>query len=185
MKKFVAVLLVCVLLTGLVSAHAADNDKYDCLKVGVTTPFSGNFLDDALGSNLVDQDVRSLIHGYGLVKWNAEEGKYEINQSNVAGGAVSEEYSMYTFSISDNLTYNDGTPITAKDYAFTLLLLGSPELKEATGSRGDISRILGGRDYQDGKTKTLSGFELKDDSYSFSVRIDHIIRTWKDLILLF
>lgn len=172
MKKFVAVLLACVLLTGLVSAHAAEPGKYDSLTVGVTTPFTGNFLDDALGSNLIDQDVRALIHGYSLVKWNADEGKYEINQPNVTGGAASEEYDMYTFSISDNLTYSDGTPITAKDYAFTLLLLGSPELKEATGGRGDISRILGGKDYQEGRTKILTGFELKEDNYSFSVRID-------------
>ncbi len=172
MKKFVAVLLACILLTGLVSAHAEEPGKYDRLTVGVTTPFTGNFLDDALGSNLVDQDVRTLIHGYNLVKWNADEGKYEINQPNVTGGAASEEYDMYTFSISDNLTYSDGTPITAKDYAFTLLLLGSPELKEATGCQGDISRILGGRDYQEGKSKTLTGFELKEDGYSFSVRID-------------
>ncbi|MCR5566096.1 MAG: ABC transporter substrate-binding protein [Clostridiales bacterium] len=176
MKKFVAVLLACVMLACLVSAHAAgkkaEQGKYDCLKVGNTTPFSGNFLDDALGSNLADQDVRSLIHGYSLVRWNADEGKYEFNLPGVAGGATTDEFDMYTFSLSDNLTYNDGTPITAKDYAFTLLLLGSPELKEATGGQGDISRILGGRDYQDGKTKTLSGFELKDDGYSFSVRID-------------
>jgi ABC-type transport system substrate-binding protein len=172
MKKIVAVLLAFVLLTGLVSAHAAEQGKYDRLTVGITTPFTGNFLDDTLGSNLPDQDVRSLIHGYNLVKWNADEGKYEINQPNVTGGAASEEYDMYTFSISDNLTYSDGTPITAKDYAFTLLLLGSPELQEATGSRGDISRILGGKDYQYGKTKKLSGFELKEDGYSFSVTID-------------
>ena len=172
MKKFVALLLVSVLLTGLVSVHAEEKGKYDRLTVGVTTPFSGNFLDDALGSNIVDQDVRSLIRGYNLVKWNAEKGKYEINQPNVAGSAASEEYDMYTFSISDNLTYNDGTPITAKDYAFSLLLLGSPELKEAASGQGDISRILGGMDYQEGKTKTLAGFQLKDDDYSFSVSID-------------
>ena len=61
MKKIVALILTCVLLLGLVSAHAEEPGKYDRLNVGVTTPFSGNFLDDALGSNLCDQDVRNLI----------------------------------------------------------------------------------------------------------------------------
>lgn len=171
MKKIAALLFAFVLLLGCVSAHAAGSGKYDKLTVGVTTPFSGNFLDDALGSNISDQDVRSLIHGYNLVQWNATEGKYEINMAIVTGGASSEDEMTYTFSLTDNLTYNDGTPITAKDYAFTLLLLGSPELKEAAGSRGSVGRILGGSDYQEGKSKTLAGFRLKGDN-QFSITID-------------
>ena len=66
MKKIIALLLSCVLLLGLVSAHAEEAGKYDRLTVGVTTPFTGNFLDDVLGSNICDQDVRMLIHGYSL-----------------------------------------------------------------------------------------------------------------------
>ena len=171
MKKIAALLFACVLLLGTFSAHAAGSGKYDRLTVGVTTPFSGNFLDDALGSNISDQDVRNLIHGYNLVHWNETEGKYEINVAIVTGGASSEDEMTYTFSLTDNLTYNDGTPITSKDYAFTLLLLGSPELREAAGGRGSIGRILGGNDYQNGTTRELAGFRLKGDN-QFSITID-------------
>ena len=76
MKKIAALLLACILLLGFTSANAAKSGKYDKLTVGITTPFSGNFLDDALGSNLSDQDVRGLIHGYNLVNWDADEGKF-------------------------------------------------------------------------------------------------------------
>ena len=172
MKKIAALMLAFVLLLGVVSAHAADGaDKYSRLTVGITNPFSGNFLDDALGSNISDQDVRNLIHGYNLVEWNAEEGKYEFDAAVVTGGASSEASRTYTFSLTDSLTYNDGTSITARDYAFTLLLLGSAELREATGARGDISRIQGGKDYQEGKAKTLAGFRLIGDN-QFSITID-------------
>ena len=105
MKKFVAVLLACVLLTGLVSANAAEPGKYDSLTVGVTTPFTGNFLDDALGSNLADQDVRALIHGYDLTLRIADADKIEVTgateneiesaesaaQGSASGGAKDEE----------------------------------------------------------------------------------------------
>ena len=171
MKKIMALLLVCVLLFGITTANAAKDSKYEKLTVGITTPFTGNFLDDALGSNLSDQDVRGLIHGYNLVNWNSDEGKFEFDRTIVTGGAASDDARTYTFSMADDLTYNDGTPITARDYAFSLLLLGSTELKEAAGNRANISRILGGEDYQNGKTNVLSGFRLLGD-YQFSVTID-------------
>ena len=171
MKKIIALLLTCALLLGLVSAHAEEAGKYDRLTVGVTTPFTGNFLDDVLGSNIADQDVRMLIHGYSLVKWNQEKGAYEFSKPQVTTATASSDNLTYTFAITDNMKYNDGTPITARDYAFTLLLLGSPELKEATGARGDISRIKGGSDYQNGTAKELAGFKLVGD-YEFAITID-------------
>ena len=171
MKRITVFVLVCVLLMGAVNARAAGEEKYERLTVGVTTPFSGNFLDDALGSNICDQDVRTLIHGYNLVRWDEDDGAFKFNQPMITGSASSGDGMTYTFSIEDDMTYNDGTKITAKDYAFSLLLLGSAEIKEATGSRGDISRILGGRDYMDGASKTLAGFRMIGD-YEFRVSID-------------
>ena len=81
MKKIAALLLACVLLLGFTTANAAKGGKYDKLTVGITTPFDGNFLDDTLGSNISDQDVRGLIHGYSLVKWDADQGKFELDQT--------------------------------------------------------------------------------------------------------
>lgn len=171
MKKILAMILTVVLLAGLVSVHAEEAGKYDRLTVGTTTPFSGNFLSDALGSNIMDQDVRRLIHGYHLVTWDSASGAYQFNQQLVTAATVSVDGLTYTFPIPSGLTYNDGTPITARDYAFTLLLLGSPELKEAAGGQENISRILGGADYQNGTTKVLKGFRLLGDNH-FSLTVD-------------
>lgn len=171
MKKILALILTVVFLAGLVSVHAEEAGKYDMLTVGTTTPFSGNFLSDAFGSNIMDQDVRKLIHGYHLVTWDSASGAYQFNKQLLSTATVSVDGLTYTFPLSQNLTYNDGTPITARDYAFTLLLLGSPELKEATGGREDIRRILGGADYQAGSAKVLSGFRLLGE-YLFSLSIE-------------
>ena len=172
MKKIAALILVFALLIGAVSAQAAKkNEKYERLMVGVTTPFKGNFLSDALSNNVSDLDVRKLIQGYSVVKWNPEDGSFRFNDNIVTGVTSSEDGLTFTFSIAEDLTYSDGTPITSKDYAFSLLLLASAELEEAAGGRANISRIQGGKDYQERKSKILSGFRLLSD-YEFRVIID-------------
>ena len=39
----------------------------------------------------------------------------------------------YRFEINDNLKWSDGSPITAKDYVFSLLLHSSPEFAACEG----------------------------------------------------
>jgi ABC-type transport system substrate-binding protein len=163
-KKILAWVVTIVLLLSVFPAMAEEEvSKYDKLTVTVTTPFSGNFFSDVLGSNISDQDVRKLIHGYNLVYWDNETGSYQFNPKLIGATSLSEDGTSYILAIMEGLTYNDGTPITAKDYAFSLLLQGSSELKEATGNKGDLSRIWGGRDYQDGKVSELKGVRLLGD----------------------
>ena len=172
MKRFLAWTLVIVLLLGVIPAVAEEaTDKYDKLTVSVTTPFSGNFFSDVLGSNISDQDVRKLIHGYNLVYWDNETGSYQFNPKIVNATSVSDDGTSYILAIAEELTYNDGTPITAKDYAFSLLLQGSPELQEAAGGRTDLKRIWGGRDFQDGKTDEVKGIRILGD-HQFALTID-------------
>ena len=165
MKKLIAVFLTMVLLTGccVVVAEENNGDKYANLTVGVTTAFNGNFLDDALGSNISDQDIRKIIHSYHLVRWDGEAGVFRSNEQAVTGGLVSEDMNTFYFSISSDLKYNDGTPITVKDYAFSFLLLTSQALKEAAGLRQDGSRISGWEAYDKGREKAVSGFRLIGD----------------------
>ena len=165
MKKILAWILVVVLLLGALPAAAEDEVTiYDKLVVATTTPFSGNFLSAVNGNNTSDQDIRHLIHGYGLVYWDSATGSYQFNSQTVSGDpGVSEDGTSFIIPIASNLRFNDGTPITVRDYAFTLLLLGSQELKETTGERGNVSRILGGRDYMEGKTDVLRGFRMLGD----------------------
>ena len=165
MKKLIAVILSMVLLTGCcaVLAEGDYEDKYANLTVGVTTAFNGNFLDDALGSNISDQDVRKIIHSYHLVRWDGGTGAFRPNEQAVTGGLMSEDKNTYYFSISSDLKYNDGTPITVKDYAFCFLLLTSKALEEAAGLRQDGSRISGWTAYDKGQEPTVTGFRLIGD----------------------
>lgn len=164
MKKLIAVILTIALLVGCCAALAEGTEqKYDQLTVGVTTAFSGNFLADAMGSNISDQDIRKMIHSYHLVTWDGATGIFRHNEQVVTSGVNSEDGSTYFYTIAKDLTYNDGTPITAKDYAFSFLLLTSKQLQEATGLRDDGSRILGWKAYDEGLSATVSGFRIIGD----------------------
>ena len=80
MKKILAVILALILVCSCCAAAAEEaGDKYEQLTVGVTTAFNGNFLSDALGSNISDQDVRKLIHSYRLAEWDSTTGAYLLN----------------------------------------------------------------------------------------------------------
>ena len=171
MKRFLALILTGILLLGVLPAHGEEAGKYDRLTVGTTTAFSGNFLCDGLGSNISDQDVRKLIHGYSLVIWDSATGAFQFNDRLMTDVTVSEDRLTYTFPLPHGLVYNDGTPITARDYAFSLLLLGSPAMEEATGGREDISRIAGGKAYMNGETNQIAGVRVLGD-YTLSVTID-------------
>ena len=150
----------------LCAVHAEEAERYEELVVGTGTAFSGNFLSDALGSNTSDQDVRKLIHGYSLVYWNTEHNTYQFSNKVVTAGFTSEDGRTYTLALARELAYNDGTPITAKDYAFSLLLLGSTALKDVAGGNLDLSWIQGGKAYQSGQSAKLEGLRLLGDFVS-------------------
>ena len=173
MKRILALILTAALLFAAVPAAAEEGEitKYDKLTVSTMTPFSGNFLSETLGNNISDKDVRRLIHGYNLVNWNSNTGSYQFNPRLISAASVSDDGTTFTLALTEGLKYNDGTPITVRDYAFSLLLLGSSELREATGTSADLSRILGGRAYQNGESIELKGVRLLGD-YQIALSID-------------
>jgi ABC-type transport system substrate-binding protein len=67
----------------------------------------------------------------------------------------------YTFKLRSGLVFNDGTPLTSRDVAFTFETAAKP----ATGSvwQGRILAIAGAQDFADGKATSISGVETPDD----------------------
>ena len=173
MKKLLALLLTFMLLSGTASGLGEETvaGKYDKLTVATGTPFSGNFFSEVLGNNLSDQDVRKLIHGYNLVEWNSAIGAYQVDQHLFSSVMASEDSTTFIFDLKEGLTYNDGTPITARDYAFSMLLQSSGELKRIAGKQLNVGRILGGKAYHEGRTHVLAGLRILSD-YQFSLTID-------------
>ena len=185
MKRLLAWLLICILtLTALGTAWAETAEgeapaeeipaeeasrityDYDELIVAVTTPLTGNFFTNMWGNGSSDVDVRSMIHGYNLVEWNTAEGEFTLDPSVVSGTTVqAEENGDVTFILAlyDDLVYSDGTPVTARDYAFSMLLSMAPEMEELGAAVKKPEYIAGYRDYISGSVNYLSGIKVKSD----------------------
>ena len=177
MKKILAALLAVMLiwtvLPGLAeqTVEQTAESRYEKLTVGVTNPFNGNFFSEALGNNASDLDVRRLIFGCSPVNWDSDTGIYEFDTRVISAASVNQEGDTYTLALNQDLKFSDGSPITAKDYAFSLLLQMSPELREAAGRSMEGSHLTGAADYVSGQTKTLAGVRLLGD-YLLTLTLD-------------
>ncbi len=135
------------------------------LVIGTTTRLSGDFSTDMWGTNTADMDVRALLHGYETVSWT-RIGSMQFNGI-VLKSATYEEVNgehLYTLEINDNLTYNDGSKITAGDYVFSLLLNCAPQIAEIGGTPQGLNHFLGYDEYAIGNTKTFAGVRLLSDT---------------------
>lgn len=74
---------------------------------------------------------------------------------------VSDDATVYTFTLRTGLQWSDGTPLTSADAAFTF----ERALNPLTGSvwAGRLSGIAGVKAYQDGTADSISGIETPDD----------------------
>ena len=139
---------------------------YNELTVGATMPMYGTFFTSMWGNGSSDIDVRMLIHGYNLVQWNAEVGGFQFDESVVSGSlpvADEEGNHIFTLVLYDDLFYSDGTPVTAWDYAFSILLRIAPEIAEIGGTPAVNDFIVGYQAYISGETPYLAGVRVIDD----------------------
>lgn len=154
-------------------AYLVDYD-YDRLTVGNPNPMNGKFFTGLWGNNTSDIDVRKLVTGYSLVTWDGDLGSYRFDHSVVTGAVIGDETDgsrRYLISLYDDLTFSDGTPVTAWDYAFSVLLQASPLIRELGGTPARYDYLLGYEEYASGKTNTLAGLRVVDDhKLVFAVR---------------
>ena len=162
----------------------------DELIVGHPTITNGDFFTEMFGNNTADIDVRALIHGYNLVNWDQNQGTYVFDPSVVREATVYIDdigNKIYTLTLADNLFYSDGTPITAWDYAFSLLLMMSPEIEEIGGKIYRAEHLMGYDKYIATRRKIMAGETLAtgpegDVDYLSGVTVlsDHQIRFFLD-----
>ncbi len=139
------------------------------LIVGHPTITKGDFFTEMFGNNTSDIDVRALIHGYNLVNWDQNQGTYVFDPSVVRSASVQIDdrgNKIYTLTLADNLFYSDGTPITGWDYAFSILLMMSPEIEEIGGKIYRCEHLMGSKRYIASRRKVIAGepLDLSEDS---------------------
>lgn len=121
-------------------------------------------------------NLRALVFGPDVISWT-REGTFQWNKNVVKDHSevVNDDGSKtYTVTLQKGLVYNDGTPLTAKDFVFSLLLFTSPKFGELGG--GNVmyeSSYVGYDAYANGDTDTFEGVQLVDDqTYKITVAAD-------------
>lgn len=175
MKKLLLTLLaLCMLLPAAAQAQAAAPAS---LIIGSPTELSGSFYSDLWGNNTSDMDVRGLIHGYATVAWQLE-GNYAVNETALEGFETAMDANgnkIYTFALNPNLKWNNGQPVTARDYVFTVLLQSSPELAALGASNMGYAHLLGQEAFAADSGAPFSGVRLLSDaSFSLTVRAEYL-----------
>lgn len=139
---------------------------------GSSTQLSGDWGREMWTNNAADRVVRELMDGYFTVVTN-EGGEYVLNETVVADyqSEMNEDGTKtYTVKINEGLVYNNGDPITAKDFVVQDLFSTTKVATDlgATVS-GDLT-FVGGKEYKSGDAAYCSGIRLIDD-YTFSYTI--------------
>ncbi len=151
--------------------------------IGNSTDLSGKFRYASFGGSnpgAADNDIAKLTIGLDTVTTN-KEGGYCWNDTVVKSHSeeVNEDGSKtYTIEIYDDMTFSDGSPVTAKDYLASTLAFSTPVGVAAAGKDHMAGMTIVGYDEfatYDGTegsgSKALSGLRLLGD-YTFSVTID-------------
>ncbi len=169
MKRTLALLvsLVLTMACGVALAEQAltvvpESSHPDTLVVGTPTRMSGDFFCDLWGNNTADLDVRAAIHGYNIIAYTSG-GVYQVNETVVEDVAVEQGPNgdkRYVFTLNPALQYSDGTPITASDYAFSVLLQASKEVRAIGGTGMTYSALVGYDEYLSGRSAQFSGVNV-------------------------
>ena len=162
--------------------------------LGSTTDLSGAFRNAAWGKSnpgASDLDIQNLISGYATVM-SGTDGNYTWNETALAKDAdgkaiipttkVNEDGTLtYTIKIANDLTFSDGSKITAKNYVAGVLANSTAVAAEAGGTANSGKTLVGFDEFKaydgtnDGAeagkitaSKVFKGVRLVDD-YTFEV----------------
>ena len=177
MIRFTAIFLTLIMAFSVSSFAEEMKQDNERLVVGHTTAMNGNFTTSMWGNNTADLDVKALVNGYNLIQWNTPEYQFEADRTVVDELTVYDDAQgnrTYLFTLCHDLQYSDGTFITAKDYAFSILLSVAEEIRQLGGNTEHYEAILGMADYRSGKSQTLAGVRVyADDLLAITISADY------------
>lgn len=148
------------------------------LVIGTNTDLESDFYDASYNNSATNYKLYDLLHGLATVT-SDKEGAFVYDPTVVKSHEEKENEDgtkTYTVTINDGLVWSDGTPITAKDYVFQLLLESSPEMNQVDGYPSQAGYSLVGYDeFFAGDTKAFAGVHLVDDmTYSVTVKAEEL-----------
>lgn len=177
MKRIIAMLLVCVMMLACFTACGgntdttapADNSGDTAAPAADNAAESGaKVLNSVLKANISTMDCKDTTKDY-FVPMNINsrlfdilvhaDGTNEIVNSLCSGYEVSEDGTVYTLQLREDVTFSNGEPLTAEDVIFTF-----EHLLAADSVNADIPlEVVGAQAYMDGEADSVEGLAADGD----------------------
>lgn len=149
------------------------------LILGTITDLEQDFYDPTYNSSSTNYKLtENVLHGYTTVI-TTKEGEWITDPMVVSALDTADNEDgtkTFTITLNDGLLWTDNSAVTAKDYAFAMLLESSPEMMGVDNYSATRYTYLDGYDeFNAGDTKTLKGVHLIDDkTFSVTVKADEL-----------
>ncbi len=155
----------------------------DTLVVGVQK-MTGDFIY-GFGNNAYDLSIKVLTGGYMSTYEIDEQGEIILNStvvSNVDTITDDTGNKTYTFTLHDDIFWNNGQQITARDYVASIMWFSSPQWAEAGASSSGNDALIGFTEYNDGTTDMFAGVQLLSDlEFSVTIAAEELPFYWETL----
>ena len=147
--------------------------------IGSITQLENEFYDTSYSSAETNYNMYDLLHGGAEAVTYTKEGEFQYNDTVVASHEETENEDgtkTFTVTIKDGLVWSDGTPITAKDYVFAVLLESSDEMAGVDQYPSNVGYSYVGYDeWFAGTADTFAGVHLVDEmTYSLTVKAEEL-----------
>ncbi len=153
------------------------------LLVGVQE-MSGDFIN-GFGNNAYDLSVKVLLHSYMSTYEVDAQGEIYLNTVVVKDFSTDENENgdkTYTYTLHDDIFWNNGEQITAQDYVAAVLFTSSPQWVEAGASTSGYDALVGYAEYNAGETDVFSGVKLiSDTEFSLTISAEELPYYWETL----
>ena len=171
MKKTVSTAMAIILCAGMFAPAMASEESGQTITIGDGSGVTGDFGYD-FGISQPDVNMFKLITGYELIP-NDIDGAFVQNETAIGSMEYTENEdgtATYDIVINEGLVWNNGEPVTAKDYVASYLFRSSAAYA-AAGAYAEAGYYLEGYgEFSSGESEVFTGVRLLGD-YEFSVTI--------------
>lgn len=184
-KRLFAILLVVAMLLPMTACGDKASGQFI---IGNITEMSGDW-ETIWTNNAADKDVLDLISGYGVVaQTRAGEFVWDMTTlKDVQEVENADGSKTFTFTLNENLKWNDGEKVTAKDYVWIYLFLGNKGLANAfeLSGNGGVD-FVGQEEFNTDAVKYFSGLRLLGEyQFSATVKADSLPYYYDKLMVSF
>ncbi len=121
-------------------------------------------LNPVLSSDVPSSTAWTLVY-VPLTQANSDNAQIEPFLAEKFG--LSQDGLTLTYALRDGLVWSDGVPFTGEDYKYTAEAVMR---SKRTVRKNAFDNVVGAKDYQDGKTDTIGGIQVKDGGKTIEIK---------------